>query len=298
MNQTFFGHITWGHDGSTWGYKSRMIYDPCNGVAVCGLANSWPAGMDGITLLLYKTVVDVLPDCPGKIKGPSYVCKGQTSIPYTVPSIKNATTYVWTLPSGASGTSTTNSIKVDFDASATSGVITVKGTNEYGDGGISAYPIKLNDAPKTPTISYQEPILESDASAGNQWYDQNGIIDGANYQTYKPKKNGDYYVIVSLLGCSSKKSNTINVVLSDIEYTDNNRLFKIYPNPVSDELVIEMSGKNEMLNFEIINSIGEVVSKGHLYDKTIIQTSNFPQGLYLIRLDNGKTFEFRKIIKE
>ena len=55
-NQTYFGQNTYQHGGSTWGYKSRMIYDPCSGAAVCGLVNSWPAGMDGITLLLFRVV--------------------------------------------------------------------------------------------------------------------------------------------------------------------------------------------------------------------------------------------------
>jgi CubicO group peptidase (beta-lactamase class C family) len=112
--QTFFGHIIWGHGGSTWGYKSRMVYDPCTGAVVCGLVNSWPAGSDGVTLILYKVLVTVLPGCPGAIIGATTACQGQSIITYTVPPIPNATSYSWTLPSGATGTSTTNTILVNF----------------------------------------------------------------------------------------------------------------------------------------------------------------------------------------
>jgi hypothetical protein len=38
--------------------------------------------------------------------------------------------------------------------------------------------------------------------------------------------------------------------------------------------------------------------KGNFFEKTIIQTSNFVPGPYLIKLESGKTYEFRKIVKE
>jgi len=72
----------------------------------------------------------------------------------------------------------------------------------------------------------------------------------------------------------------------------------IYPNPVSYELNIEIEGNIEQVNFEIFNSIGQVVFKGNLVEKTTIQTSNFEFGIYLIKLENGKVFEFKKIIKQ
>jgi len=110
--------------------------------------------------------------------------------------------------------------------------------------------------------------------------------------------NGDYYVIVTFLGCSSEASNTINVVLTGIEVVDNDRTIKVYPNPVSNELVIEIEGNNQKVNFDILNAIGQVVFKGNLVEKTTVQTSDFAPGVYLIKLENGKTFEFKKIIKE
>jgi hypothetical protein len=72
----------------------------------------------------------------------------------------------------------------------------------------------------------------------------------------------------------------------------------IYPNPVSNELIIEMPDNKETVSFEILNSIGQVVFKGSLLKKTVVQTTNFAKGIHLIKLDNNKTFEFRKIVKE
>lgn len=148
----FFGNTCWGHGGSTIGYKNRMIYDPCMQAVVCGLSNSNPAAVDGITALLYKVLVDNLPACSGAISGISTVCQGQNNITYTVPLIANASTYTWTLPTGASGTSSTNSITVNYGTSAVSGLITVSGNNSYGDGAASSLDITVQPTPN-PVIS-------------------------------------------------------------------------------------------------------------------------------------------------
>ena len=88
--------------------------------------------------------VNPLPANAGTITGSATVCQGQNGVTYTVPSIANATSYVWTLPTGVTGTSTTNSITVNFGTSAVSGNITVKGTNSCGNGAISTLAIIVN----------------------------------------------------------------------------------------------------------------------------------------------------------
>jgi hypothetical protein len=252
---------------------------------------------DGATSTLAITV-NPLPLAAGTITGDATVCQGQNSVTYNVPTIANATSYVWTLPSGATGTSTSNAITVHFGTSATTGEITVKGTNSCGDGTVSTLPITVNIKPTTPLITLNGLVLQSDALNGNQWFNQNGLINGATNQNYTVTIDGDYYVIVSLLGCNSDPSNTINVTVTGIEVVESGRVIKVYPNPVSNELIIEREGNNEKVNFEILNAIGQVVFKGNLIDKTTVQTSNFAPGVYLIKLENGKTFEFKKIIKE
>jgi Leucine-rich repeat (LRR) protein len=74
--------------------------------------------------------------------------------------------------------------------------------------------------------------------------------------------------------------------------------WSVYPNPVSDILIIEAENLNENASFEIINSVGQVVSAGTLLAETSIQTSHFPMGIYLLKVENGKTSEIRKIVKK
>ena len=73
---------------------------------------------------------------------------------------------------------------------------------------------------------------------------------------------------------------------------------KAYPNPITNELIIEIEGNTETVNFEIFNAIGQVVFKGSLLTKTVVNTNSFATGVYLIKLANGKTLEFKKIVKE
>ena len=105
--------------------------------------------------------VNPLPANAGTISGSSTVCQGQNAVTYTVPNIANATSYLWTLPNGAIGTSTTNSITVDYNTTAISGNITVKGINACGDGVVSSKAITVNPLPVAAgTISGNETVCQ------------------------------------------------------------------------------------------------------------------------------------------
>jgi D-alanyl-D-alanine carboxypeptidase len=295
--ETTLSRTYWGHGGSIWGYKSKMIYDTtCMGAVVCGLTNSFPAGMDGVTFLLYRILINNLPGCGSAISGATTVCQGQNSVTYTVPSVLHATSYTWTLPNGATGTSSTNTITVNYGLSAISGTITVKGVNAYGVGGTSSLAVTVNPKPSTPVITQNGNTLHSSVAVGNQWYDQNGIINGAINQDYTVTADGDYHVSVTLLGCTSENSTTQSVLLTGIN--EMKQSAKIYPNPVSNELIIEPIDTKTPLGFEISNSSGQVVFKSIVTGKTIVPVATLPAGIYFIKLSDGTAAEFSKLIKQ
>jgi len=90
----------------------------------------------------------------------------------------------------------------------------------------------------------------------------------------------------------------ISILTSNSELPDNKKKIDVYPNPVSDILTIVCSGNNKEIGFDILNSVGQIVLSGKLLDKAIVQTSTFSPGIYLIKLNTGKTIEFNKIIKQ
>ncbi len=71
---------------------------------------------------------------------------------------------------------------------------------------------------------------------------------------------------------------------------------KIYPNPFSQELIIETKGNSKA--FELLNAFGQIVIQGTVSGKTTVQTGNLPSGLYLVRLKKNNFTQYSKIIKE
>ena len=252
---------------------------------------------DGIAKDTMIVKVNSVPTGEVTISGTDSVCVGQSAVNYFVPEMLFADSYKWTLPNGASGISTTNGITVNYGMSANSGNIAVQGKNGCGFSDTFLFPIVVNVIPTTPVITMNGMVLHSNAMIGNQWYDQNGLINGAVLQDYAPMIEGNYYVIVTQNECSSGISNSIQVVFTGIDATKISEQIKVYPNPISNELIIEVEGNKEAIDFEISNSIGEVIFKGNVIKDIKINTSSLSSGIYLIKMVNGETVVCRKIIK-
>jgi M6 family metalloprotease-like protein len=207
----------------------------------------------------------------------------------------------WTLTRTPGGTTTSGTGTSTAISGLAAGTYTYTVTNESLCTSVASANIVINAKPKpaTPIITFNGNFLHSSSTNGNQWYNQSGLIYGAIDQDYTVLSNGDYYVIVTLGGCSSEPSNSINVVLTEInEFVVNSKVFKIYPNHVSNELLIEVEGGIDKTGFEILNSTGQIVYKGTLFEKMVVQTADFSSGIYIIKFENGKAFEFRKIVKK
>jgi large repetitive protein len=126
--------VTWPNSGSMW-------------VAV-NFIN--PSGCTPTTPTTFPVIVSVLPGVSGSITGTATVCAGGQGIAYSVNPIPNTVAYVWTLPTGATIASgaNTNSITVNFAATAASGNITVYGNNACGNGVVSApFAVTVNPLP-------------------------------------------------------------------------------------------------------------------------------------------------------
>jgi hypothetical protein len=95
----------------------------------------------------------------------------------------------------------------------------------------------------------------------------------------------------------SQASIAINVITAGIESTENNQTIKVYPNPVSDELNIELKGNNERLSFNILNLQCQIVFEGNLTEKAVVLMTSFSPGVYLMKIEDGRNFEFKKIVK-
>ncbi|ADR20964.1 hypothetical protein MATR_14100 [Marivirga tractuosa] len=73
--------------------------------------------------------------------------------------------------------------------------------------------------------------------------------------------------------------------------------FLIYPNPVGSELKIE-SIKSENFHYQFINLEGEILFEGELKSKHALIIDGIANGIYLLKLSNGKEDYYQRIIKE
>jgi len=125
-----------------------------------------------------------LPDNAGSISGTATLCQGQLNVPYSVPVINNANSYIWSYSgTGVTINGTTNSVTIDFASNATSGNLTVKGNNHCGDGNVSPdFTITVNSIPSAPTAGTHTPygttiIWEWNAVQAATGYKYNSIND-------------------------------------------------------------------------------------------------------------------------
>ncbi|MCB9002059.1 MAG: leucine-rich repeat protein [Bacteroidales bacterium] len=72
----------------------------------------------------------------------------------------------------------------------------------------------------------------------------------------------------------------------------------IYPNPVVNELTIEVKDNSQNVNFEIVDINGKVVCNGKVTEKTILSTSGFAPGMYILKLESLGKIKYEKIVKK
>ncbi len=186
---------------------------------------------------------------------------------------------------------------VGFHIYSTTGTYCDSLLTSFGCDSIIITHLIVLPTPLTPTVSQSNNVLSSNITTGNQWYNQNGLMIGDTNQTLILTTNGDYYVIVTQNACVSDTSNVLHITNVGIEENKNHISINIYPNPVTNELIIEAIGNNEKIEFEILSSIGKLIFKGSLIEKTIVQTKNFAQGMYMVKIANEKLIEFKKVVK-
>ena len=89
-----------------------------------------------------------VPSAPTNIIGNATVCLNSANT-YSVNAVSGAISYIWTLPSGWTGTSTTASINTI--ASTTSGNVTVTANNSCGSSAIQSLAITGSNGPSSPS---------------------------------------------------------------------------------------------------------------------------------------------------
>ncbi|MEQ9440922.1 MAG: PKD-like domain-containing protein [Cyclobacteriaceae bacterium] len=122
-------------------------------------------GCEGDTKDFTVNVSPGKPDDAGAIAGTNQICEKETGISFNVPAITNADDYVWTLPTGASiaSGSNTRNITVDFSTTAPGNhTISVYGENSCGAGLSSSFNIEVKPRPALSTTAADTDICHAE----------------------------------------------------------------------------------------------------------------------------------------
>jgi hypothetical protein len=265
-----------------------------SGTYIDTLKNSNIKGCDSIRTL-NLTVIDK-PFISGVISGSTTVCQGQSNLSYSViEASNNPTKYNWSLPNGFNGVSNTNKIPVNVLSNAISGILTVMSENTCGNSNILSLPVIVNPKPQKPIISNNGNSLISSSLNGNQWYDLNGVIAGANNTVYIGALNNSYYVVVTEQGCSSDPSNIISLAGSSITNDEKYQLF-VFPVPFEDDLNI-IASDNEEKEYRLATIEGKVFLSGRFKKNYIVNTKSISKGTYIVTVISKDKREYFKVVK-
>ncbi|HYD21302.1 MAG TPA: T9SS type A sorting domain-containing protein [Flavipsychrobacter sp.] len=212
---TVAGNGTLGFSGDGGLATLAMLAGP-SGVGVLGSGDLYVADVNNQRIRMVTNCP--IPTQPDPIVGSQYFCPGSQDT-FSIPQVNNATSYVWTLPNGWTGSSTTESIIVTPGSAG--GTITVYGVNSCGNGPSESITVSLMPVP-TATASGSLTfctggsvnLLATPASGVDyQWLQNNTPIPGATSASFQTTAAGSYSVEISLGSCVDT-SNTLIVAVN------------------------------------------------------------------------------------
>jgi len=271
--------------------KNPFITYNTPGVYDVKLIASNDAGSDSITKAGQISVIN--PD----FKANNAVACQNESIQFTDLTNGNPNSWNWLFPGGIPASSNLKSPTVVYrEAGAKTISLTINGTFK-----VTKTNFLVVTKKPIAHIDLIDNKLVSDNQMGNQWYSlSDGIIKEATAQTFIPTKNDNYFLIVTIDGCSSGNSDTLNYIVTDSKNLSLDEQLNIYPLPVKQFLNIESS--SEIESIEVFGIAGNVIikqvnikSKNH-----ILNMSPCSPGTYILKVFLPRTPEIpvvRKIIK-
>jgi 2',3'-cyclic-nucleotide 2'-phosphodiesterase (5'-nucleotidase family) len=275
----------------------------------------------GTSLTRSRSIVPNVLAAPASISGVQFDGVCGATVTYSA-SVAGASSYVWTLPAGATGTSTTNSIDVTFTNSFTTGTISVAGVNNCGTGNVRSVTVK--GAPGLPgVISGPSPICASSTNTYSiavvqgatsyDWTVPTGVINSGQgtktiNMTYGSAVSPNGLVTVKAVNaCGNSSTRILSVVTLACPRIGNDNStsgVSIYPNPANENVTIEFTAdKAQNATITLTDATGRVVYNAAKdvvegFNATKIAVNEFATGIYTLQLQtiNG-TQQFKVIVE-
>lgn len=159
----------------------------------------------------------------------------------------------------------------------------------------TAKTVLVNTVSNLTTITGNS-ISSNEVGGIYQWYDcdTGSPISGATNQVYFPTVGGDYRVtVISAAGCGPATSDCAFISLGLDDFTKLG--FKLYPNPVQNNFIIE--GDSELEKVTLYNLLGQRV-KSFTQTTNTFDMSEVTSGTYLVEVQTSQGKATTRIIKQ
>ena len=247
------------------------------------------------------------PAQPSSMLGVTHLCDS-SSTAYAVTNDPNATGYTWTLPSGWSGTSNTNTITAT--ASTTSGVISVTADNACGSSAPSTLNVVGNTIPVVTIAAFGRVCDNLSAFALSGGSPTGGTYSGTgvNSNTFDPSISGDgtYFITYTYANGACVRSDSAAITVDNCTGINSNSTsnnISLYPNPFNEFTTVSFGSSLKISNAEILiyDVLGkEVMRITNINNYSVrIEKKELHTGIYFIKvINNNSVISTLKLIIE
>jgi hypothetical protein len=157
---------------------------------------------------------------------------------------------------------------------------------------------EYNTCPVAPVITSNGTQLSTTATGTLQWYENDVLIPGAISSSidYNTLEYGVYAVTTTVNGCTVRSDDFVYLI-TQTEMSGGKEL-SVYPNPVRDELFVNLPSPSGSVDFKVIDMMGRTIknlqSSGSEHK---ISTHELEPGPYLLLIQDQRQKYQRKIIK-
>lgn len=200
------------------------INNPANGLLIYNTSNDCIESYIQGSWKQVTCACTAPPAQPAAITGLDTVCPSQAGVTYTIASVPDASSYVWSVPTGASISSGqgTNSVTVDFGTS--SGNVSVYAVNSCGNSGSAQLGVDVLPAdasftynPSSPSIGASTTFSVSVPNQTYSWTFPSGSPSSSTTQNPSVtwSATGTYDVILQATrpgGCVDRDTQSVTVI--------------------------------------------------------------------------------------
>ena len=136
-------------------------------------------------------------------------------------------------------------------------------------------------------------------NGGSTWSELNPVTDDRLQSVFFTDANTGYAVGSEIGGTILKTTNGGGFPVSVTEPVATGATFKLFPNPVNSTITIEIPEMIGNADLSVMNLSGRVVlSRPITGNKTQIDISTLPAGVYFVRVTGDKTVQMGKFVKQ